>query len=233
MAEKVKNVQRQKLINIIMIVVVVLSIGGIATGYLMQCDGKNCPSVEAFVRSFGAWAPVFFGVIYFASSPIPMIAPILSAAGGLVFGPLLGTLLVLVFATGSSLIPFFLARRLGSEWIAKKLKGKNIENMYKNSEGSGGFLFVLLMRLIPVLPWEIQNYVGGLSKVPVLTFVLATLLGIIPGSFSLAFLGSSISDPTSWKFYFAIGLNVVIALIPTLAIFFKRRKEKKESGELE
>ena len=225
--------QKRKWINIVMIVVVVLSIGGIGITYLLQCDGKNCPSVETFVRSFGAWAPVIFGVTYFASSPIPLIAPILSAAGGLVFGPILGTLLVLVFATGSSLIPFFLARRLGSDWIASKLKGKNIENMYKKSEGREGFLFVLLMRLIPVLPWEIQNYVGGLSKVTVLTFILATLLGIIPGSFSLVFLGSSITDPTSWKFYFAIGLNVVIALIPTLVIYFKRRKEKKESGELE
>jgi uncharacterized membrane protein YdjX (TVP38/TMEM64 family) len=176
---------------------------------------------------------VIFGVTYFAISPIPMIAPILSAASGLIFGPLLGSALVLIFATGSSLIPFFLARRLGSEWIAEKLKGKNIENMLKRSEGSGGFLFVLLMRLIPVLPWEIQNYIGGLSKVPVLTFVLATILGIIPGSVSLVLLGSAISDPTSWEFYFAIGLNLVIALIPTLALHFKRRKEKKQSGELE
>ena len=223
--------QKQKLINIILIVIVVLSVGGIGTAYFLQCDGNGCPSVEEFVRSFGAWAPVIFGVTYFASSPIPMVAPLLSAAGGLVFGPVLGTILVLVFATGSSLIPFFLARRLGSDWVASKLKGKKIENLYKQSEGSGGFLFILLMRLIPILPWEIQNYVGGLSKVPVMTFVLATILGIIPGSFSLVFLGSAISDPTSWKFYFAIGLNVVIALIPTLSVYFKRRKEKQQEGE--
>jgi len=87
------------------------------------------------------------------------------------------------------------------------------------------------MRLIPVLPWEIQNYVGGLSKVKLPTFVLATVLGIIPGSFSLVLLGSSISDPTSWKFYFAIGLNVLIALIPTLYLYFKRRREKQQAGE--
>ena len=232
MTDQVKNDKMQKWINVVMIAVVVLSISVIGTIYLLQCEEMNCPSVEAFVRSFGVWAPVIFGVVYFASSPIPLIAPVLSAAGGLVFGPLLGTLLVIVFATGSSLIPFFLARRLGSDWIANKLKGKNIENMYKKSEGSGGFLFVLLMRLIPVLPWEIQNYVGGLSKVPVLTFVLATLLGIIPGSFSLVLLGSSITDPTSWQFYFAIGLNLVIALIPTLTIYFKRRKEKRAKGGL-
>ena len=223
--------RKQKRINLIMISVVVLSVGGIATTYLLQCNGGVCPSVEQFVRSFGVWAPVIFGLTYFASSPIPMVAPVLSAAGGLVFGPVLGTALVLLFATGSSLIPFFLARRLGSEWVTSKLKGKNVSNLYEKSEGSGGFLFVLLMRLIPVLPWEIQNYVGGLSKVKVPTFMLATLVGILPGSFSLVLLGSAISDPTSWKFYFAIGMNVVIALIPTLYLYFKRRKEKQQEGE--
>ena len=223
--------RKQKWINIIMIAVVVLSVGGMAAAYFLQCEGGGCPSVEQFVRSFGVWAPVIFGLTYFASSPIPMVAPLLSAAGGLVFGPVLGTALVLAFATASSLVPFFLARRLGSEWVSSKLKGKNISNLYEKSEGSGGFLFVLLMRLIPVLPWEIQNYVGGLSKVKLPTFILATLIGIIPGSFSLVLLGSAISDPTSWEFYFAIGLNVVIALIPMLYLYYKRRKEKLQQGD--
>jgi len=231
MQEMENGRSKQKGINIILIAVVILSFAGIGTAFLLQCDSSGCPSVEAFVRSFGAWAPVIYAITYFASAPIPFIAPVLSAAGGLVFGPILGTILVLFVATGSSLIPFYLARRLGSDWIADKLKGRNIENLYKESEGSGGFLFVFMMRLIPIIPWEIQNYIGGLSKVPVGTFVMATALGIIPGSFSLVFLGSSISDPTSWEFYLAIGINVLIALVPTLAVYFKRRKKRDAKGD--
>jgi len=73
--------RKQKQINTIMVGVVVLSVGGMATAYLLQCEGGVCPSVEQFVRSFGVWAPLIFGLTYFAASPIPMVAPVLSAAG--------------------------------------------------------------------------------------------------------------------------------------------------------
>ena len=84
------------------------------------------------------------------------------------------------------------------------------------------------MRLIPVLPWEVQNYVAGLTKVPVPTFLLATIVGTIPGTFSLAFLGDSIGDPTAWQFWVAIALNIVTALIPGIAIYVRSRKKKQE-----
>ena len=221
------NSSRDKLINSLMVSVVMLCIGGLAVLYLGQCKDDSCPSIEEFIRSFGVWAPVILGILYFAISPIPMVTPFISAAVGFVFGPLVGTALVLIFATTSALVPFFLARRLGQEWVASKLKGKKIQDLYEQSEGTGGFLFIILMRLIPILPWEIQNYTGGLSKVSVSTFILATLLGIIPGTFSLTFLASSIRDTTSWKFYMAVGLNVIMLLVTILAIFLKRRKAKE------
>lgn len=230
MIQKSLSPEKQKTLNWIMVSVVVVCVGGIAILFFLQCDSAGCPTIEEFVRGFGVWAPVFFGLTYIASSPIPFLAPLLSAAGGLIFGPVTGTLLVLFFATLSALVPFFLARLLGQEWVASKLKGKNFDQLYQQSEGRGGFLFVLLMRLIPILPWEIQNYVGGLSKVTVPTFMVATVLGIIPGSFSIVFLGSSIRDPGSWQFYLAIGLNLVIILIPVIAIYLKRRKKKGVPG---
>ena len=133
-----------------------------------------------------------------------------------------------IIATVSALVPFTIARRLGREWVESKLKGKRLDEIYKQSSGSNGFMFVLLMRLIPVIPWEIQNYIAGLSKVPVPTFLAATMIGIIPITGSLAFLGASAQDPGSWQFYVAIGINAISILIPVIVVYVRNRKTKRE-----
>jgi uncharacterized membrane protein YdjX (TVP38/TMEM64 family) len=222
---------KQKLTNFILVAVVLVLFGAVATLYLAQCEAGRCPSPEAFVRSFGPWAPIIYAVVYIASSPVPFLAPALSAAGGLLFGTILGTVYTVVIATVSALVPFTMARRLGREWVESKLKGKKLEAIYEQSAGDRGFVFVLLMRLIPILPWEVQNYVGGLCKVSVLKFILATMLGIIAGTFSLVFLGSSIGDPSAWQFWAVIALKIVTALIPVVAVYLQNRRQKQAVQE--
>ena len=216
----------RKVVTFAHIAVVVAVLAAIGRVYFSRYDAVNRENIAAFVTSFGPWGPLAYAVIYIACAPIPFLAPVFSAVGGLLFGVVRGTLFVLVIASISALVPFSLSRRLGREWVEEKLKGKRLGDIYEQSQGSKGFTFVVLMRLIPVLPWEIQNYVGGLTKVSVPTFLLATMVGIIPGSFSLAFLGASATDPTSWQFYAAVALKVVTALLPLAATLVRSRRRK-------
>jgi uncharacterized membrane protein YdjX (TVP38/TMEM64 family) len=212
--------------------VLILAIFGLATWYYFTLyDRFNVDNLNSFISGFGVWAPVAFFLIYLISSPIPFIAPVISAVGGLLFGALPGTLLSMVAATTSAFIPFYLARSLGREWVEKRIKNEKLQEAYEKSEGKGGFLFVLLMRLIPLLPWEVQNYVAGLTKVKIPVFIFGTLLGIIPGTFSLAFLGDAIQDPTSWEFFAALGLKIVTALVPAVYLFIKNRLKKKREAQ--
>jgi len=195
--------------------------------YFSLYDTVNREYVAQFIGRFGPWAPLAFAALYIISSPIPFIAPLLSAVGGLLFGTLWGTLLVLVVATASAFVPFSMSRQLGRDWVESKLEGKRLEDIYRQSAGKGGLIFILLMRLIPALPWEVQNYVAGLTKVTPPAFVAGTILGIIPGSFSLVFLGASIADPMSWQFYAAIALKIATALIPVVILAIRRRRNKQ------
>lgn len=222
---------KQRLTTIIAVAFIVVVFGSMAWLYLSRCNNWDCPSVVDFVSSFGPWAPVMYAALYIASAPIPYLATVLSVASGLLFGPFLGTLYTVIIAPISALIPYTLARRLGQEWVESKLKGKKLEGIYQQSESSSGFLFVLLMRLIPVLPWEVQNYAAGLTKVGPLTFLSATVLGIIPGTFSFAFLGSAVSQPGSWQFWAAIGLNVVAFLVPTIVVSIRKLQEKRLAAQ--
>ena len=220
---------RERLMNVALIILVVGVLATLAGFYFSQCEETVCPSIQQFVQSFGPWAPLIFAVLYVAASPIPFVSTVLSATAGLVFGVARGALYTVVIATLSALVPFAIARRLGREWVESKLQGKRFDELYERSGGSGGFVFIALMRLVPILPWEVQNYVAGLSKIGVVTFLLATLVGIIPATTSLAFLGSAASDPSSPQFYVAIGINVVAALIPIVVVAVRNRS--KRAGE--
>jgi uncharacterized membrane protein YdjX (TVP38/TMEM64 family) len=228
-----KKESKQQWVNILLVVVIFGVFAVTAWYYFSQYDEFNRDNLEAFIGGFGPWAPLAYAVIYIISAPIPFLAPVLTAAGGLLFGVVWGTLLVLVIATTSAFVPFFMARRLGRDWVESKLEGKKLDDIYQQSEGSKGFVFVMLMRLIPVLPWEVQNYVGGLTKVSPLIFAAGTVTGIIPGSFSLVFLGAAITDPTSWQFFAAIALKIVTALIPVVAIYVRSRRSKKEGVDVD
>jgi uncharacterized membrane protein YdjX (TVP38/TMEM64 family) len=221
---------RQKRINAAIVAFVVLSIAGTTLYYFSQCDEGVCPSLAEFVQRFGPWTPLAFAALYIISSPIPFLAPLLSAVAGILFGTILGTLYTIAIAALSALVPFTLARRLGREWVESKLKGRRLDEIYQQSGGSQGFWFVLLLRAVPMLPWEVQNYAAGLTKVSIPTFVLATMLGIIPGSFSLVFLGASVADPSPLQLSIAVAVKVVTALVPVVAIYVRNRRGKKEAA---
>ena len=221
---------RQKRINVAIVAFVVLSIAGTTLYYFSQCDEGVCPSLAEFVQGFGPWAPLAFAALYIISSPIPFLAPLLSAVAGILFGTIPGTLYTIAIAALSALVPFTLARRLGREWVESKIKGRRLDEMYQQSGGRQGFWFVLLLRAVPMLPWEAQNYAAGLTKVSIPTFVLATMLGIIPGSFSLVFLGASVADPSPLQLSIAIALKVITALVPVVAIYVRNRRGRKEAA---
>jgi uncharacterized membrane protein YdjX (TVP38/TMEM64 family) len=224
----VEQPKHRKWIHLILVGIIFAVFAIAARYYFSLYDEFNQENLRAFIAGFGPWAPLAYAAVYVISSPIPFLAPVISATGGFLFGLIGGTIIVLIVASLSALVPFMMARQLGREWVEGKIKGNTrFEEIYRQSQGEGGFIFIMLMRLIPVLPWEVQNYVGGLTKVSIPIFLAGTVVGIIPGSFSLVFLGAAATDPTSWQFVVAIALKIVTALIPVVYLTVKSRRNKK------
>jgi uncharacterized membrane protein YdjX (TVP38/TMEM64 family) len=209
----------------IALLVLVLAVIGATAWYFSQYDEFSRDNLRAFIRRFGPWAPVVYAAVYVVSSPVPLLAPVISAAGGLLFGTGMGTLYTIVVVSASALVPFTLARRLGREWVESKLHGRKLDAVYQQSGGGKGFMFILVMRLIPILPWEVQNYVAGLTKVSIPTFILATIVGIIPGTFAFTLLGSAAADTDSWQFAVAVALVVLMmVVVPIVAVYLRKRR---------
>lgn len=166
--------------------------------------------VRAFVLSFGIWAPAIYLLAY-GQPIVPLPASVMTITGGLAFGPLWGALAALGGATVRACSEFLVARLLGREAVAKLLKGKVAQLDAKI--GAHGFKTVLLIRLIPNLPFDMQNYGLGFSQVRFGPYALASFLGMIPGSFAYVYLGYSLTDPKQiWKLLLAVLLIVGLML---------------------
>jgi uncharacterized membrane protein YdjX (TVP38/TMEM64 family) len=201
--------------------------------YFSRYDTLNHKNVQAFIDGFGVWAPLAYAVLYAIGSPIPYVSMTLSAASGFLFGKVWGTIYAVLVSTISSLIPFSLARRLGHDWVMDKVhEDHQLDSIYRRASRADDFVVILAMRLIPIMPWEVQNYVAGLTPVSIFKFLIATAIGCAPGMFLHAFLGASIINPTSPQFLIALVLNGMALLVPA-SFFVMRRYKKKHKRTVE
>lgn len=172
------------------------------------------------IVSFGIWAPIVYIIFYTLRVFILFPASLFSIAGGLAFGPLLGTVYTLIGATGCAVIEFFFARFVGRKRVAQLIHGR-IAKIDHGIERHG-FATVLWIRLIPNVAYDIQNVSLGLTNVRLRDYVLATVIGMIPGAFAISTLGDSLTDLRRfWKVLLAI---LLIVGVIGLGRFRHRRK---------
>jgi len=158
--------------------------------------------VRSYILSFGVLAPAMYLMVY-GQPLIPLPASIMTLAGGLVFGPLWGSLAAVTGATTRACGQFLIARLLGRDAVAHVFKGR-IAAIDKHISNNA-FYTVLLIRLIPNVPFDMQNYGLGFSTVSFGPYALGTLLGVIPGACALVYLGHSLTDLRQiWKLIMAI-----------------------------
>lgn len=177
--------------------------------------------LQQFIQSFGFWAPLAYIIIYAIAPTLMFPGSILSLAGGLAFGPIWGTIYTVFAATIGACGAFWVARIMGRGFVEKLAKGKL--KTFDDSVAEHGLKVMLLLRLVPVFPFNALNYAAGLSLMRFLDYLIGTLIGIIPGTFAYVYLGNSLTDILSWKFLSAIALFVLITVVITVV---KRRKKK-------
>ncbi len=161
-------------------------------------------------------------VVFYALRPLIFFpATLLTMSSGLLFGPWLGILLTIVGENASANFAFFLARRLGRDWIARH-EGARLRD-WEQHLCRHGFETVLVMRLI-YLPFDLVNYGCGLTNMSQRDFFLGTFLGILPGLVGFVLLGGSVHSGENHPFtIFALSLlSLVLGLL--LARWLRARR---------
>lgn len=113
-------------------------------------------------------------------------------AGGVIFGPLAGTLLSLLAATLASSASFLFARWLGRELLLKYVGQTAIFQAIEKGIARSGTDFLILTRLIPLFPYNVQNYAYGLTAIPFWTFTFISALTTLPGIFIYTLMASEL-----------------------------------------
>ncbi|MGH2317997.1 TVP38/TMEM64 family protein [Planococcus sp. SE5232] len=180
--------------------------------------------LRSWILSFGIWAPVMYIVIYTIRPLIFFPASVLSIAGGLAFGAWLGTLYTIIGATFGAMLSFYVAKTFGKSLIRKEWTG-NAGKIQSQME-QNGFFYVLLFRFIPVINFDLISYTAAFAKVRFTSFALATLIGIIPGTFAYNFLGSSFVTGNPQIILLAVVVFVVLTVVP---IIVRNRWSKKQN----
>lgn len=183
-------------------------------------------NMKNFILKFGIWAPIMFIIIYALRGAI-LVLPVgvMSLAGGLAFGKWLGTIYILIGATLGASLSFVIARYFGRQfiesfsWLHKgKIKSFD-EGIEKN-----GFRMMLFVRLIPLFQYDAVNFGSGLSKMKFRDFVLGSFIGMVPGGFINATLGSSLENIISVQFFAALGFFILLMFIPTIYKAIKKKR---------
>ena len=156
----------------------------------------------------------YIGVVIFQ---IPG-ATILTLLAGAIFGPYLGTLWVNIGASIGSLFAFLAARYILRDVVNAKF-GSRLEE-FNGGVAEHGFNYILFLRLVPLFPFFLINVVAGVTGVKTRDYFLATVVGIIPGSFvycnvaSALWAVNSVADLVSGKILVSFGLLGLLALVP-------------------
>ncbi|MGE3152980.1 MAG: TVP38/TMEM64 family protein [Nitrospiraceae bacterium] len=181
----------------------------------------NRDHLLAFTEANAGIAAALFVVIYVVVTGLSLPgAVILTLAGGFLFGSLFGTMLVNIGATTGATLAFLTARYLLRDWVEQKFGSKlgSIQEGFANN----AFSYLMTLRLIPLFPFFLVNMVSGLTRVSVGTYVAATAMGIIPGSFVYAYAGrqlgtiNSLKEIASPNVLLAFTLLGILAMVPVL-----------------
>ncbi|MGG3912262.1 TVP38/TMEM64 family protein [Rossellomorea vietnamensis] len=175
--------------------------------------------IRDWIVSFGIWAPIVFIVVYTVRPLILFPASILSFSAGLAFGAMEGFFYIVLGALGGATVAYYAASFLGAK-LLKRPSPRMVKIREKMEES--GFIYVLVLRLVPFLNFDLISYLAGMGKVRYLPFILATAIGILPGTFGYVFLGSSLVGEDRTNLYIAIAFFSAMIIVPL--IFKKKMK---------
>lgn len=189
-------------------VLVLLLLGGVATLVLVPLPAAA--EVQAWAARGGAWVPAVFIGGYAIATLLLLPKNVLSAAAGFAFGLPVGVALVWVAAMLGASASFWLGRRLGRDGV-ERLAGRHLARL-DALVLRHGVLAILAARLIPVVPFTAVNYGSGLTAVGFPAYLLATAVGILPGTVAYVAVGAYGTDPGSRPFLLATGALLALTL---------------------
>jgi uncharacterized membrane protein YdjX (TVP38/TMEM64 family) len=147
-------------------------------------------ALEGWIRGLGSWGPIAFGLVYIGATVLLLPGSALTLLGGAVFGLGLGLLTVSLASTTGAAVTFLIARYLARDAVAARLEGKPRFAAVDRAIAEGGWRIVALLRLSPAIPFNLQNYMYGLTAIRFWPCILTSWIAMLPGTLLYVYLGA-------------------------------------------
>jgi len=159
--------------------------------YLSFADEISVETLRQNIKNFGIWSPIIFIAIYTLGTIFIPSTPFMATAG-ILFGFKYGLLYTVIGGFLSSVIVFSLARLFGKQWVDNILENKYLKMVgnYNKRLESGGLLDLMVLRMAPIMPFNILNIIMGVSRIKMETYILGTLLGLAPSNVLSVYFGT-------------------------------------------
>ena len=204
--------------------------GGAAVAWSFSW-GFSAEALAARVASLGVWAPIGFVLLYGIGTVAMIPGGIFDLVGGALFGPYLGSVLDLAGGTLGAALSFLVARYLARDWVESRA-GPRMQAVMRSVDAEG-WRFVAFVRLVPIFPYNIVNYLLGVTHIPFLHYVLATVVFMAPSTVAYTWLGHAsraliAGDADTIRYALvALGLFAALFMLPRLLKRFRGNSETK------
>lgn len=205
------------LVVLLIIVTVLLRYTGIARR--LDLEG-----LRALISGFGLWGPLAYIFIYSVAPALLFPGTPLTVAGGIIFGPVAGSIYTAIGATIGASVSFLIARYMARGLVVKLLKESNWKSLDEKVE-KHGWKIVAFTRLIPLFPFNFLNYAFGLTNIKFSHYVITTFIFMLPAIIAFVVFSSSLLDLLRGKISteFLIGLILVI-IVSAIPLVYKKIK---------
>lgn len=180
------------LITLLAIAIAIL-VSGVMHQFSWAGLARHQAALTGWAAAHAVTAPLAYTLFYAVVAALSLPeAAVVTVAGGLLFGTLLGGLLAVVGATLGSIVLFLLARSVLAESFVRR--GGPVLARTRSALQQEGFSYLLAIRLIPAFPFWLVNLAAAFGGMRLLPYTTATLLGIIPGTLVFASLGDGLAS---------------------------------------
>ncbi|MEO1135664.1 MAG: VTT domain-containing protein [Pseudomonadota bacterium] len=166
---------------------------------------------EALVEELGPWAPLLAIGAMIIVSFLPLPAETVAVANGMAFGQAYGFVLTWIGAMTAAALAFALARTLAQPLIYRFIPEAALRRFEQAVEKRGA-PFLLLVRMIPLIPYTVVNYGSGMAPVRFHTFLWTSALGMAPPIFAFVSIGALMVDQP-WLGWMMLGAAILFVLL--------------------
>ena len=207
--------------------ILLLLLAGIAVAVMLR-DRLSVDALAEQVGQLGWLAPLVFIGGYAIATVFFLPGLLFTLAGGVLFGPFYGTLYNLTGATIGATLAFLLARFLAHDWVAQRT-GRRLGQLVKGVEEEG-WRFVAFVRLVPLFPFNLLNYALGLTKIPLMHYIITSFIFMAPGGAAYTYLGyagrelAAGGEDVIRKILLAIAVVASVAFLSRIIMKLRRNK---------